>query len=330
MRISLYLYPVMDRQADTATFWSNLGAQLEAAHRAGWHGVWTPEHHQARTFFPPPFQILTWCASRHPELRYGTGVALVPLYHPVQLAESIVTLDTMSAGAVIGIGTGFRRREFNAVGADPEGKVVMTRDAIRVVRELIAGDAVTFDIGPWHAVEGTLSTPAVRPPPFLVGARTLAGLRPYDGLIDGVIPNAMAGIDKQIELLDAFDTQTGRKAPWRPVIIDFVYADTDAEARRRAVRRLGAEFSSFKHHRELVSDIDLFSADPVNEIDRVRRFAVVGDRAELRRALADLERRGVTDLLVRAQQAETEQHEVLETIAAIGESMHDVAGTAHA
>jgi alkanesulfonate monooxygenase SsuD/methylene tetrahydromethanopterin reductase-like flavin-dependent oxidoreductase (luciferase family) len=133
----------------------------------------------------------------------------------------------------------------------------------------------------------------------------------------------MAGIDKQIELLDAFDAHIGRPASWRPVIIDFVYADTDAEARQRAARRLGAEFGSFKHHRELVSDIDIFASDPINEIDRVRHYSVVGDDAELRRALADLEQRGVTDVLVRAEQAETEQHEVLETIAAVGAAMPD-------
>jgi alkanesulfonate monooxygenase SsuD/methylene tetrahydromethanopterin reductase-like flavin-dependent oxidoreductase (luciferase family) len=329
MRTSLYLYPVMDRTADPATFWTRLATQVDEAHRAGWHGVWTPEHHQARTFFPPPFQILTWCASRYPELVYGTGVALVPLYHPVQFAEAIVTLDSMSGGAVIGVGTGFRRREFDAVGADPQTKVADTRDLLKVVRQLIAGETVTFAIGPWSARESTLSTPAVRQPPILVAARTQAALSVFDGLVDGVIPNPMAGLDRQIELLDSFDEHAGFRAEWRPVIIDFVYADTDDQARHRAARRLGAEFGSFKHHRELVADVDAFCADPINEIDRIRRYSVVGDLAELRRVLADLERRGVTDLLVRAEQADTEQHEVLETIAAVGQAMSDIAAGAH-
>ncbi len=52
-------------------------------------------------------------------MQIGTGILIVPLVHPVHLAEEIATLDQLSGGRfVLGVGAGYRDEEFAAFGID--------------------------------------------------------------------------------------------------------------------------------------------------------------------------------------------------------------------
>ncbi|WP_432841454.1 LLM class flavin-dependent oxidoreductase [Dactylosporangium sp. CA-092794] len=318
MELSLYLYPVAADATGLRELWTRFDSQATAADEAGWRGVWTPEHHQAKAFFPPPFQLLSWLAARHPRMTTGTAVALAPLYHPVQLAEAIATTASVSAGTVVGFGTGFRRREFAAVGADPAEKLAMTRECIRQTRALLAGESVTFSIGPWQARETVLPFVIDPAPRFLAAARTRPELDALAEVADGVVPNPMAGLDRQVALLREMDDRLGRPAVVRPVLADVVWGPTAQEATRRAIRRLGAEFGSFKHQQSSVSDIARFAAAPETEVDVIHRYCIVGDDERIRERLEWLAAEGVTELVARVEQAATGSDEALETIRALG------------
>lgn len=85
----------------------------EQAERLGFSCIWLSERH----FSPPggaalvssvassPLLIATAIATRTENIRIGTAVLLVPLGHPVRLAEEIATLDQLSQGRLnLGIG----------------------------------------------------------------------------------------------------------------------------------------------------------------------------------------------------------------------------------
>lgn len=80
----------------------------------GFDAVWVVEHHFTDYFMSPdPLQFLTWVAARHPEVRVGTGVIVLPWHEPVRCAEQIALLDNLSGGRLIlGIGRGLGRVEF--------------------------------------------------------------------------------------------------------------------------------------------------------------------------------------------------------------------------
>jgi alkanesulfonate monooxygenase SsuD/methylene tetrahydromethanopterin reductase-like flavin-dependent oxidoreductase (luciferase family) len=88
-------------------------AMAEAAETGGFDGVWFAERH----FAPPagtgpipsvasaPLVFATAIAARTSRLRVGTAVLVLPLGHPVRMAEEVATLDNISQGRFdLGIG----------------------------------------------------------------------------------------------------------------------------------------------------------------------------------------------------------------------------------
>jgi alkanesulfonate monooxygenase SsuD/methylene tetrahydromethanopterin reductase-like flavin-dependent oxidoreductase (luciferase family) len=318
--LSLYLYPSFD--AERAVSRAALGEMEEAtdaALAAGFSGVWLPEHHAASRFFPPVFQLLTWLAGPRPGMSVGTCVALPPLYHPLHFAEAVATLDWLTEGrAYIGVGAGFRVAEFNAFGADRDARFKHTPEIMAVVRRMLAGERVTFDIGPWTAKDASVSMRGGKRPPILWAAAKKTGVRVAAKHSDGLLTNPMIGIDGQIELLDEFDRLAPQPASMRPIILDCVLSDEPERAEQRAVRTLGAEWSSFKHWRSEVETLDRIADDLGTAMAAVRSIAVVGTGEDFRAAADALEARGITHIVMRPTHAGTTQAETLEAIELAG------------
>jgi alkanesulfonate monooxygenase SsuD/methylene tetrahydromethanopterin reductase-like flavin-dependent oxidoreductase (luciferase family) len=81
----------------------------------GFDSLWTVEHHFTDYFLSPdPVQYLTWMGARHPHVRLGTSVIVLPWHEPVRCAEQIVLLDNLSGGRLIlGLGRGLGRIEYD-------------------------------------------------------------------------------------------------------------------------------------------------------------------------------------------------------------------------
>lgn len=63
--------------------------------------------------------LLAYLAGQVPGMYLGTSIFLLPLHHPVMVAEYISTLDNLSGGKVLfGVGQGYRDSEFNSFGID--------------------------------------------------------------------------------------------------------------------------------------------------------------------------------------------------------------------
>jgi alkanesulfonate monooxygenase SsuD/methylene tetrahydromethanopterin reductase-like flavin-dependent oxidoreductase (luciferase family) len=101
-------------RTDAEIYANDLELVDEAVH-AGFDSVWVVEHHFTDYFMSPdPVQFLTWVAARHPQVRVGTGVIVLPWHEPVRCAEQITLLDNLSDGRLIlGIGRGLGRIEFD-------------------------------------------------------------------------------------------------------------------------------------------------------------------------------------------------------------------------
>ena len=78
-------------------------------------GVWPRDG-----FLPSPLIVSTAVAVRTQKIRIGTGILLLPLYHPVHVAEDAATLDIISNGRLIlGVGMGYQAGDFGAFGIPP-------------------------------------------------------------------------------------------------------------------------------------------------------------------------------------------------------------------
>ncbi len=154
--------------ANTARFISGGGAARlgRAAESAGFESVWTVEHivypeGYESTYpyapdgkmpgggdapIPDPLVWLAFVAANTSVLKLATGISLLPEHHPVTYAKEVATLDSMANGRVIlGIGIGWLREEFAALGIPWEGRTRRTEEYAEVMRALWAEDDVSFE-----------------------------------------------------------------------------------------------------------------------------------------------------------------------------------------
>jgi len=93
--------------------------QVCLAEELGFEAVWFGEHHYQGYSFGAPAVIAMAAAGRTQRIRLGTGVSLLPLHHPIRLAEEYATLDVLSGGRLeYGIGRGFLRYALDVFGIE--------------------------------------------------------------------------------------------------------------------------------------------------------------------------------------------------------------------
>jgi alkanesulfonate monooxygenase SsuD/methylene tetrahydromethanopterin reductase-like flavin-dependent oxidoreductase (luciferase family) len=100
------------------------------------HIVVTPD--VAEQYPPPfyePFTTLSWLAGITGRIRLGTTVVIVPYRHPLLLARMAANLQQLSGGRlVLGVGVGWARQEFAALGVPFDQRGRLTDDHLRTVR----------------------------------------------------------------------------------------------------------------------------------------------------------------------------------------------------
>ncbi|RFU37832.1 LLM class flavin-dependent oxidoreductase [Actinomadura logoneensis] len=85
--------------------------------------------------FYEPFTALAWLAGITRRVRLGTTVLVAPYRHPLLVARMAANLDRLSGGRfVLGVGTGWARQEFEALGVPFERRGRLTDDLLRDVR----------------------------------------------------------------------------------------------------------------------------------------------------------------------------------------------------
>ena len=121
--------------------------QARAAHRAGLDTLTVGDHHATGPGgYVQNVPVLGRLVAEWPDRPLG-GLFLVPLWHPVLMAEQIATLAAMATGPfIVQTGIGGGRAQFAAMGADLGQRAARTEEGVRVVRALLAGETVDSDL----------------------------------------------------------------------------------------------------------------------------------------------------------------------------------------
>jgi alkanesulfonate monooxygenase SsuD/methylene tetrahydromethanopterin reductase-like flavin-dependent oxidoreductase (luciferase family) len=87
----------------------------------GFYCLWTAEHHFQREGYevvPNLILFSTWLATQTRRLKFGCAFNILPMWHPIRLAEDYAMADIMTDGRVIfGVGRGYHTREVETFGA---------------------------------------------------------------------------------------------------------------------------------------------------------------------------------------------------------------------
>ncbi|WP_420637765.1 LLM class F420-dependent oxidoreductase [Candidatus Poriferisocius sp.] len=122
-----------------------------------------------------PFVALAFAAAATTELRLLTNLTVVPYRNPFLLAKSVATLDRLSGGRVIlGLGTGYLKGEYHALGVDFEERNALFDEAVHVMKLAWSGEPVTYEGLHFSARDITSQpTPATTPhPPMWLGGNS--------------------------------------------------------------------------------------------------------------------------------------------------------------
>jgi probable F420-dependent oxidoreductase len=203
-------------------------AAAEAADRLGWEAVWTTDHvlidRSARgadyhiNF--DALETLAWVGARHPRLRLGTSVIVVPQRNAVVLAKEIASLDALSRGRVIaGVGIGWNAVEFGNLGMSDRFHVrgAFLDETISLWRHLWSGSSEPFR-GRFHEIEDFVFGPLPAQGaglPILIGGSAEPALRRAGRLGDGYHATATgpAGLAPRIPIIRAAADEAGRPMP---------------------------------------------------------------------------------------------------------------------
>lgn len=165
-----------------------LGRWAEVAEGLGYQLVMISDHvavtpDVAERFPAPlydPFTTLGWIAARTRRVEIGTTVIIVPYRHPLETARMAATLDRLSGGRLIfGVGVGWARREFEALGVPFERRGAIADDYLAAIVALWTQDVASHEgrfarFRDVHTAPRPLQAPH---PPIWVGGSSDAALR---------------------------------------------------------------------------------------------------------------------------------------------------------
>jgi probable F420-dependent oxidoreductase len=201
-------------------------AAADVTERLGWSTVWTTDHvlvpeadasEYGRIY--EAIVTLAWVGARHPRVRLGTSVIVVPQRNAVLLAKELATLDSLSGGRVIaGVGIGWNETEFANLGTADRFHVrgAYLDETIRLWRHLWSGARDPFR-GRFHQIEDFAfePLPVQRSIPIVVGGRAEPALRRAGSLGDGYHSSSTGppAYAKRLDAIAAAATAAGRPMP---------------------------------------------------------------------------------------------------------------------
>jgi probable F420-dependent oxidoreductase len=122
------------------------------AEELGFLDLWVSDHvvHPAAQDYPSPYLFdplvsLTWAAAVTEHIGLGTSVLVVPMHNPLELANSLASLDLLSGGRLtVAVGVGWSAAEYGALGYDFHTRGARLDEAIDLFRRAWVEDPFSF------------------------------------------------------------------------------------------------------------------------------------------------------------------------------------------
>lgn len=181
----------------------------QAAERWGFHSMWFPDHvcmpretrsahvtnRSGRRSYEPRHEMLDAlvtmgaAASATSTLKLGTSVLIAPYRHPLSDARQLATVDVLSGGRLlVGVGAGWMRDEFDALGVPFAERGARTEEAIEIYRRSWTDGVVAHDGEHFSFADVSMDPKPRAVPPILYGGVSPRGARRASRHCDGLYP----------------------------------------------------------------------------------------------------------------------------------------------
>src|SRR5438445_553073 len=163
-----------DNTRDANSFVADILDEAVYAEEVGLRSAWIGEHHFSTLgVLSCPDLVLAQVAARTRHIRLAPAVTVLPLHHPIRVAEQWATLDLLSGGRVdFAAGRGYDKREYTPLGASFEDNQSVFEEGMEIVRRLWAADGPISHWGAHYRFDDVAITPrpVQRPIPAYVAS----------------------------------------------------------------------------------------------------------------------------------------------------------------
>lgn len=310
-----------------AVTYAEVFEQIALAERVGFDVLWLAEHHfevQAGAVSQPLLVALA-VADRTERIAVGTSLIVLPLHHPLTLAEQLATLEVLTGGRLsIGVGSGSAPVEFEGFGATftPRERHARFRESLELLEVTWRGEHFSFN-GEFFQVPDVRLAP--RPERPLRDFLWLGAMSPATAATAGEfgyglqLPRGRAGADFA-EVLGAYRAarcEAGHsREDERVAIARMIYVGADDEA---ALAEAGPSITRF-----YTQSKQYVAGDPVPSVPEIiaRQHLIVGGPETCARQIAELhEVTGLTHLSVQPTWVGLSHEHAMASIRRFGEAI---------
>ena len=329
MKFGIFLGVQISPEESLAQQIEDSAEQVRAARDAGFgshlHRAALPPAPYAQ---PATLPFLARMAADAGDMEIAAAVILVPLHNPVDVAESVATMDAICNGRFIfGVGIGYRDEEFAAFGIKSNERVPRLRESLELMKMLWTEDEVEYS-GKYYQLPKVrpVTRPVQKPhPPIWVAANSDVAIRRaarwgYSWFIN---PHAtMSTVARQISVYNAEISRVGQIAPdAMPMFREMYVAEDRATAlaeSRPYLQGKYAAYASWGQDKALPGE-ESFNV-PYEELARDRFLIGSPDDIveEIRRYQNDL---GANYIIFRMQWPGLPQEKVLKQLALLREEV---------
>jgi alkanesulfonate monooxygenase SsuD/methylene tetrahydromethanopterin reductase-like flavin-dependent oxidoreductase (luciferase family) len=254
-------------------FVADITAEALYAEELRMHSAWIGEHHfNSLGVLSCPDLVLAYLAARSKRIRLAPAVTVLPLHHPIRVAEQWATLDLLSGGRVdFAAGRGYDRREYLPFHVSFEDNQGIFEEGMELVRELWAAEGRISHHGRHYSFDDVRITPkpVQQPIPMYVASFSKPSIelaaRLGCGLIVAPFAAAMSygGLKQVADLYHESCARYGQQ-PGRLMCSYFIhFADNKAQEDAQRARQI-------RYYRECV--IPAFPGDPKSAPPSYRYF----------------------------------------------------------
>jgi alkanesulfonate monooxygenase SsuD/methylene tetrahydromethanopterin reductase-like flavin-dependent oxidoreductase (luciferase family) len=262
-------------------FVADIKAEALYADTLGMHSAWIGEHHfNSLGVLSCPDLVLAYIAARTKHIRLAPAVTVLPLHHPIRVAEQWATLDLLSNGRVdFAAGRGYDKREYLPFGVSFEDNQGIFEEGLELVRRLWEAEDRISHHGKHYSFDDVRITPkpVQRPIPTYVASFSKLSIelaaRLGCNLVVAPFAAAMSfgGLKQVVDLYNETCVEHGQK-PGRVMCSYFThFADNAQQERAQRERQV-------RYYKECV--IPAFPSDPKTAPPSYRYFIEMVERLQ--------------------------------------------------
>ncbi len=206
MDFGLFLSAQAPIETEPETLFDELRQQTRTAEAAGFDVLSMGQHYLTDYNQLQLIPVLSRLSAESGDMTIATGIVLLPLHQPVEIAEQITTLDTIADNAIAGVGAGYRDVEFQNFGIPKSERAGRLEESVEIMNRLWTETDVTYD-GEYYSIENATINP--RPdtkPPVWIAANVRPAIERAARISDAWYVNPHATMTEIKEQKTAYDT----------------------------------------------------------------------------------------------------------------------------